>query len=214
MILPLFLILLVLGGIFTGITTVTESAAVGAAGAILCAAILRKLNWKNFKETNFETLKLTCMIMWILIAAETFTRACVVIGVYQFLQQLCLALPFGGWGMIILIQAIWFILGCFLDPFGILLITVPLFAPTVSSLGFDLVWFGVLFVINMETAYLTPPVGLNLFILKGIAPKGTTMWDIYRSVVPFVLLLGLGLAVVILFPQIVLWLPNLAYGAP
>lgn len=213
MLLPLFLIFLVLGSIFAGITTISESAAVGAAGSVLCAAVLRKLNWQNFKQTNYETLKLTCMVMWILIAAEVFSRAYVVIGGYQFLEQLSTTLPFGKWGMIILIQVIWFILGCFLDPFSIVVVTVPIFASVVSAMGFDLVWFGVLFVINMEMAYLTPPVGLNLFILKAVAPEDTTMWDVYASVMPFVLILGLVLVLIMLFPQIVLWLPNLVYGA-
>jgi tripartite ATP-independent transporter DctM subunit len=214
MLLPVFLIIIVLGSIFTGITTITESAAVGAAGSIICAAVLRKLSWHNFKETNFTTLKLSCMIMWILIAAEVFTRAYVVIGAYGFLEQLSAALPLGKWGIIILMQLIWFIMGCFLDPFSIVLVTVPAFAPIVQSLGFDLVWFGVLFVVNMEMAYLTPPVGLNLFILKAVAPEGTTMLEVYSSVAPFVLILGIGLVLIMLFPQIALWLPNLVYGAP
>ena len=186
----------------------------GAAGSIVCAAMRRKLTWQNFKETTYTTLRLTCMITWIVIAAECFSRAYVVVGVYQFLQQLGMVLPFGKWGMIILIQVIWFISGCFLDPFGIIVVTIPVFLPIIKSFGLDAVWFGVLFLINMEMAYLTPPVGLNLFILKAVAPKGTTMGDVYRSVTPFVLLLGLALVLIILFPQIVLWLPNLAYGAP
>ncbi len=211
---PILLIILVLGGILTGITTVMESAAVGAAGTIICAALLRKLSWKNFKEANYETLKLTCMIMWILIAVECFNVSYVVLGVIQFLQNLFANLPFSGMAMIMVIQIIWFILGTCLEPYGLMMITVPLFAPIVSAMGFDLVWFGILFVINMEMAYLTPPVGENLFVLKAVAPEGTTMWDIYSSVTPFILIMAVALALIMIFPEIVLWLPDLAYGVP
>ena len=212
-ILPVSLVALVLGSIFMGIATVTESAAVGATGAILCAVILRRFSWQKFKETNYETLKLTCMIMWILIAALSFTRAYVIIGVLQFFQEVFMGLPLGPWGAIIIIQLTLLLLGCFLDPFGILMITMPIFIPVITSLGFDPVWFGIIFVVNMEMAYLTPPVGLNLFYMKGVVPKGTTMGDIYRSIVPFVLLQGLVLALLMIFPQITLWLPNLLMGS-
>ena len=211
---PIFLIILVLGSILGGLATVAESAAVGAAGTILCAAFVRKLTWQNLKETTYQTLRLTSMITWILIAAECFSRAYVVVGVYQFLQELSMSLPFGKWSMIILIQIVWFISGCFLDPFGIMVVTVPVFLPVMNAFGLDATWFGVLFLVNMEMAYITPPVGLNLFILKAVAPEGTTMWDVYCSVTPFVLLLAFVLVLIILFPNIVLWLPNLAYGVP
>ena len=212
-ILPVSLVVLVLGSIFMGIATVTESAAVGAAGAILCAVILRRFTWQKFKETNYETLKLTCMIMWILIAALSFTRAYIIIGVLQFFQEVFTGLPLGPWGAIIVIQLTFLLLGCFLDPFGILMVTMPVFIPIITSLGFDPVWFGIIFVVNMEMAYLTPPVGLNLFYMKGVAPKGTTMGDIYRSIMPFVLLQGFVLALLTIFPQIALWLPNLLMGS-
>ncbi len=211
-ILPIALVVMVLGSIFLGIATVTESAAVGAAGSIICAVIMRRFTWQNLKETNYETLKLTGMIIWIMIAALSFTRAYVVIGALQFFQEVFIGLPFSRWGILIIIQLALFLMGCFLDPFAIIMLAVPLFIAIIGSLGFDPVWFGIIFVINMEMAYLTPPVGLNLFYMRALAPEGTTMWDIYRSIVPFVLLLGLGLALIVLFPQIVLWFPNLLYG--
>ena len=145
-------------------------------------------------------------------AALSLTRAYVVIGALDFIKELFLWLPFGRWGALIIIQIALFLLGCFLDPFGIVMIALPLFLSVLGPLGFDPLWFGIIFVVNMEMAYLTPPVGFNLFYMKALAPEGTTMLDIYRSIVPFVLLLGLGLALIILFPQIVLWLPNLLYG--
>ena len=145
-------------------------------------------------------------------AALSFTRAYVVIGAYHFLQDAFIMLPFGKWGVLIVIQLTLFILGCFFDPFGIVILAAPLFFTAISSFGFDPIWFGVVFVVNMEMAYLTPPVGLNLFYMKAVVPEGTTMLDIYRSIVPFVLLQGFGLVLIVIFPQIVLWLPTLVYG--
>ncbi|MFX1265806.1 MAG: TRAP transporter large permease subunit, partial [Promethearchaeota archaeon] len=178
----------------------------------LCAVILRRFKWRNFKMANYETIKLTCMIMWILIAALSFTRAYVVIGAHQFLEDVFIMLPLGKWGILIVIQLALFVLGCFFDPFGIIILAIPLFVTIISYLGFDPIWFGVVFVVNMEMAYLTPPVGLNLFYMKAVVPEGTTMLDIYRSIIPFVLLQGLGLVLIIVFPQIVMWLPNLVFG--
>jgi tripartite ATP-independent transporter DctM subunit len=208
-ILPIFLITVVVVTIFGGIGTVTESAAIGAAGSIVCAAVNRKLTWQKIKAVNYETLKLTCMIMFILAGAMTFTRAFVVVGSMHYLQGVFLAMPFGKWGFFILIQVVFLILGCFLDPFGIILITAPAFVPAITAFGFDPVWFGITFIISMEMAYITPPVGLNLFYMKSVAPPSVTTADIYRSIVPFVLIQILMLVVLVVFPQLAMWLPNL-----
>jgi TRAP-type mannitol/chloroaromatic compound transport system permease large subunit len=117
-------------------------------------------------------------------------------------------LPGGIWGIIITMQAIWLVLGCLLDPIGILFITGPIFIPLVVQAGFSPVWFGVVFVVNMEMAYLTPPFGMNIFYLKGVAPPSVTMGDIYKSIGPFVGLQLICLALVMIFPQLVLWLPG------
>jgi tripartite ATP-independent transporter DctM subunit len=210
-ILPVLLVVLVLGSIFFGIATPTEAAAVGAAGSILCAGIYRKLNWKNLSEASFRTLRLTCMIFWILAASISFRSLYSYIGATQFLEELLLVLPFGRWGVMVVIQLTLLFLGCLLDPYGIVMIAVPVFAPVLTSLGFDLLWFGILFVINMEMGYLTPPVGLNLFYMKGVVPEGVTTGDIYRAVAPFVLLQGAGLIVVMLIPQLATWLPGLLF---
>jgi tripartite ATP-independent transporter DctM subunit len=207
-ILPIALVVLVLGSIFMGFATPTEAAAVGAAGSILCAAIYRKLTWGNFKEVSIRTLRLTTMIFWILAAAVSFRMIYSFVGARTFLEDLLLMIPFGKWGIMIVIQLILLVLGCLLDPWGIVMIAIPVFAPVVKSLGFDLMWFGILFVINMEMGYLTPPVGLNLFYMKGVVPEGVTTGDIYRAVMPFVLLEGLALVIIMLFPQLVLWLPG------
>jgi len=207
--LPLVLVVLVLGSIFFGIATPTEAAAVGAAGSILSAAIHRKLTWQNLKKTNYDTIRLTCMIFWILIAGESFRALYSYVAAAEFLKDTLLILPLGRWGVLIVIQILLLFLGCFLDPWGILTIALPVFIPVIESLGFNLTWFGILFVINMEMGYLTPPVGLNVFYMKGIVPEGTTMMDIYSSVFPFILVQGVAIALIMIFPQIVLWLPGL-----
>jgi len=121
------------------------------------------------------------------------------------------ALPVGRWGILILMQLTFFILGCFLDPGAIILICTPIFLPIVKSLNFDPLWFGILFVINMEMGLLTPPFGMTLFILQGVVPKGIDLTDIYRSILPFIILQALGLAIVIIFPQIAIWIPSLIF---
>ena len=211
-ILPVLLVVLVLGAIFFGIAAINEVAAVGAAGTMVCAAVVSRFNWKNLREASYQTLKLTVMIMWIVTAADSFSRAYVVVGAMQYAERIFAGLPFGYWGVILAIEVAFIFLGCFFDPFGILILSAPIFLPVVKDLGLDPVWFGVFFVINMEMAYLTPPVGLNLFYMKAVAPAGTTMGDIYRSVVPFVLLMLLTILLIVLFPGIVTWLPGLARG--
>jgi len=143
-----------------------------------------------------------------LIAGESFSALYSYGGASKFLKDTLLIMPFGRWGALIVIQILLIFLGCFLDPWGIVTIALPVFIPVIESLGFNLTWFGILFVINMEMGYLTPPVGLNVFYMKGIVPAGTTMEDIYRSVFPFILVQGIAIALIMLFPQIVLWLPT------
>lgn len=212
-ILPVLLVVLVLGAIFFGIASINEVAAVGAAGTILCAAVVRRLNWRNFREASYETLKLTVMIMWIVVAAVSFSRAYVVVGAMHYVEELFAALPFGYWSALLAIELAFIFFGCFFDPFGILVLSAPIFIPIVRDFGLDPVWFGIFFVINMEMAYLTPPVGLNLFYMKAVVPEGTTMGDIYRSVIPFVLLMLLTIVLIVIFPQIVTWLPAFVRGA-
>jgi len=208
-VLPILLVFLVLGTIFLGVTTPTEAAAIGAVGSIVSAAIYRRLKWSLFKEAIYRTFVLTIMVTWIYYAALAFTALYAATGAADLVAEVMTSVPGGRWGAIIAMQIVFLILGCFLDPTGIIMITLPLFGPIVTSLGFDLVWFGVLFVVNMEMAYLTPPFGFNLFYMRGVAPKDITMADIYRSVTPFVILQAVGLAIVMIFPQTVLWIPSL-----
>lgn len=207
-ILPLFIIVSVLGGIYLGICTPTEAAALGALGAIISAAVYRKINWTMFKEASYRTLSVTVMVMWIIFASACFSTVYSALGGPQLMESILEGLPGGRWAPIILMQLILFILGCFLDPTGILMVCVPIFLPVVKLLGFSPIWFGVLFVMNMEMAFLTPPVGANLFYMKGVAPKGTSIIDIYLGALPFVGLQAIGLALVIIWPQMVLWLPD------
>jgi TRAP-type mannitol/chloroaromatic compound transport system permease large subunit len=149
------------------------------------------------------------MVMWIVFAAAIFTALYSAVGAQGLVRDALSYLPGGRWGAIIGMQVTWLILGCLLDPIGIMIITAPLFFPIATGFGFDPVWFGILFVVNMEMAFLTPRVGFNLFYIKGVAPEGVTMHDIYRSVTPFVLLQATALGIIMILPDSVLWLPKL-----
>jgi tripartite ATP-independent transporter DctM subunit len=207
-ILPIVIVFMVLGSIIGGVTTPTEAAAMGVLGAIISALFYRQFNWSMMKEAAMRTLRLTGMIMWILFGAYCFSAAYHGMGAHQLIENMMQHIPGGPWGTIIFIQLIIFVLAMVLDPAGIMMITVPVFLPIIKALGFDPLWFGILFVINMEIGYMTPPFGFNLFYLKGIVPPGITMGDIYRSVIPYTLVESLGLALVMIFPQIAVWLPN------
>lgn len=208
-VLPMGLVCLVLGVIYTGVATPTEAAGVGAGGAILTAAAHRRLRWTYLRQATVETLQLTVMIFWIIIGAVTFTHFLAYAGIQNMIQEWVLSLEVNRWVIMLTIQGIFFILGMFLDPAGIILLTTPIFVPIVTHLGFDPLWFGILFTINMEMAYITPPFGFNLFILKGVVPSEISMADIYRSVGPFVLLQALCLGIVMLWPELALYLPSL-----
>ena len=211
LLLPIALIFSVMGSIFFGVATPSEASAIGAFGAIISALIKRRLTWRNFTEALFVCLRLSAMVIWIIFAASVFTALYAVTGAADLIGQMLLEVG-GGWSTIIVMQGIWFIMGCFFDPTGIVILTTPIFFPVVASLGFDPLWFGVLFVINMEMGYLTPPFGFNLFYMKAVVPPGITMMDIYRSIVPFVALQAVGLIICMIFPSIITWLPNLMYG--
>jgi len=208
-ILPIVLIVGILGSIFMGAATPSEAAALGAVGSILCAAVYRTLNWPTLREACHVTLRLSCMVMWIIFGASVFTALYTAIGAHDLTRQLLSYLPGGRWGVVIGMQAMWMIMGCFLDPNGIIMITAPIFFPLINSLGFDPVWFGVLFVVNMEMGYLTPPFGFNLFYMQAIAPKGVVMTDIYKSIIPFVMIQAVGLVLCMIFPEIIMWLPKI-----
>ena len=206
--LPVLLVVAVLGSIYLGVATPTEASALGAFGALIIAVINRRLNWKTWKDANMEALRLTVMILWIAVGGFWFASIYQGIGASKFVSELLLGSALGPWSVVIIMQLTFFFLGMLMDPSGIIFITMPIYFPIIIQLGFDPVWFGVLFIVNMEMAYLTPPFGVNLFYLKAIVPKDITMGDIYRSCIPFVGIQAIGLILVMVFPQIILWLPG------
>ena len=206
--LPVLIVLGVLGSIYIGIATPTEAAAVGVLGVIISAVAYRRLNWGMLKEAGFDSLRLTVMIMWISFGAYCYSAIYTALGATKVVEQVLSLMPGGAWGVIVGMQLSFFVLGCMLDPIGIIMITAPIYLPLVVSLGFDPVWFGVLYTMNMEMGFLTPPFGFNLFYMKAVVPPSITMGDIYRSIIPFVGLQALSLAVVMVLPQIALWLPG------
>jgi len=212
LLLPIILIMVVMGSIFGGLATPSEASAMGAFGAIISCAIKRRLTFPVFAEALFVTLRLSCMVIWIVFAASVFTSLYAVTGAADMIGGLLMAVPGGRWGAIIVMQLVFFVMGCFFDPTGIVMITTPIFFPVVIALGFDPLWFGILFVVNMEMAFLTPPFGFNLFYMKAVVPPGITMLDIYKSIIPFVILQAIGLIIIMVFPQLATWLPGLMIG--
>lgn len=208
LVLPIGLILAVMGSMFFGIATPSEASAIGALGAILSALVKRTFNWESFTSALFITLRLSAMVIWIVFAASAFTALYAVTGANSLVSSLIKGVG-DPWMVVITMQLILFVLGMFFDPTGIVLLTAPIFFPIITSLGFDPLWFAILFVINMELAYLTPPFGFNLFYMKAVVPPSISMMDIYKSQTPFVLLMMLGLILCMIFPGIITWLPSL-----
>jgi len=207
--LPIIIVVMVLGSIIGGITTPTEAAAMGVLGALISSLVYGQFSIGLLREAALRTLRLTGMIMWILFGAYCFSAAYHGMGANHLMEEVMAHIPGGAWGNIIFIQLVIFVLAMVLDPAGIMMLCVPVFLPIIKAHGFDPLWFGILFVINMEIGYMTPPFGFNLFYLKGIVPEGITMMDIYRSVIPYTLVELTGMIIVMLFPQIAIWLPNL-----
>ncbi|MGS2742298.1 TRAP transporter large permease [Halomonas sp. LS-001] len=208
---PGILVVTVLGCIIGGVTSPSEASAVGAGGAMLLAALRGKLNWNLLRYVMLSTTKITGMLLWIAIAAVFFSRIYMGLGAGMVIEDLIQSFSLSPYVVIIFMLVSFFALGMFLDDFAILFITVPLYVPIVRELGFDTTWFAVLFIISMQSAYLTPPFGYNLFYMRSVAPASITIVDIYRSALPYVALQIFGLALILAFPQIALWLPNLLF---
>lgn len=209
---PTLLIIAVLGSIFFGLATPTEAAGVGAAGALVLAAVYGSLNLKVLQEVSRETTKTTAFIFGILIGATAFSLVLRGLGGDELIERALLGLPFGATGIVITILVLTFILGFFLDWIELTLIILPLVAPVVISLGFDPIWFTVLFAVCLQTSFLTPPVGFAIFYLKGVAPPGIDAFTIYRGVIPFILLQLIGLTAIFHWEELVTWLPAQAYS--
>ena len=206
-----FLILAVLGSIFFGLATPTEAAGVGAAGALLLALLNRALNLKVFNEVLQETTRTTAFIFAVLLGATAFSLVLRGLGGDELIERALLGLPFEGSGIIICILLATFLLGFFLDWIELTLIVLPLVSPVVAGLGFDPVWFTVLFAVCLQTSFLTPPVGFAIFYLRGVAPESIDVGTIYRGVVPFIIIQLLGLVIIFNWQGVVTWLPSLAY---
>ncbi len=209
--LPIFIIFIVLGAIFGGFATVTEAAAVGVFGALVASLVNRRLSWQVVSQSALRTFRLTTIITWIVFAAHAYSMAYTAMGAESFITGLTEQIPGGKWGALAFMMFVLFILGMVLDPVGIMLITLPVFLPLVKLHGFDPVWFGILFVVMMEISYMTPPFGFNLFYLRSVAPPEVTMKDIYWSVCPYTVVELTGLFIIVAFPVIALWLPNLLF---
>ncbi|RDE19904.1 C4-dicarboxylate ABC transporter [Motiliproteus coralliicola] len=219
----LLLIFIVLGSIFAGIATPTEASGVGALGATLLAMYNKKFSFKVLKEVMQGTYNTTAYIFAIFIGATCFALVLRELGGDELIESFLTGLPFGPYGIIAFILFIIFLLGFFLDWIEITLIILPLLAPVISALGFDidgygvvdnpeLVWFVMLVAMALQTSFLTPPVGFALFYLKGVCPPDIRLSDIYKGVIPFIILQLIALVVLVLWPQLVIWLPAAAYG--
>jgi tripartite ATP-independent transporter DctM subunit len=207
------LIVAVLGTIFFGVATPTEASGVGAFGATLLAAANRKLNLQVIRQVGIETTLTTAFIFGIFLGATAFALVMRSLGGDEFIAHLLKGLPFGPTGIAIFILFVAFIAGFFLDWLEIVLIMLPLVAPVVKDLGFNLVWFVVVFAVCLQTSFLTPPVGFSLFYLKGVVPREITTRDIYVGIIPFVVLQLLAVAASFVWPELVLWLPRKMYGS-
>lgn len=208
----MLLIVVVLGSIITGIATPTESGAIGVVGAILLAIVFKRFKVDMFLQSGFQTGMLVSVAMWIIFGASVFSNYHLLMGVQSMVAGFTNSLDLPPIMIIIMFQIIMLLLGFIIDEFIIVLMCAPLFTPIAVSLGYDPIWFGVLMIINILIAVQTPPYGFALFYLKGIAPPNIGMSEIYKSVTPFILLNLTVLILCMLFPEIVLWLPNKVMG--
>ncbi|AFK55624.1 TRAP transporter large permease [Tistrella mobilis] len=209
LILPFLIIIGVLGSIYAGIATPTEAAAVGVAGAVISAAVERRLSLAMLSGAGMDTIKVTAMILWITMGAKAFVAIFTGTGGADFLLEFIRDLDANRWLVLAAMMGVLVFLGLFLDEIGIILLCVPVFLPVIQLLDFDPLWFGILFMVSAQTAYISPPFGYTLFYLKGTLPPDIGMGTVYRGIIPFVLLQLVGLGLCAAFPELVLWLPKL-----
>ncbi|WP_426416212.1 TRAP transporter large permease [Aestuariirhabdus sp. LZHN29] len=212
-ILPLLIFFSMTGAFLLGYASLVESAAYGAAAATLAALFKKRLTRKVMDETLKKTLVISCMFMWIILAALCFGAVFDGLGAVRAIEGLFVdQLGLSPWQILIMMQLSYIIMGMFLDDTAMLVIVAPLFIPLVGALGFDLVWYGILYTITCQIAYMTPPFGYNLFLMRAMAPPEISLGDIYRSVIPFVIIMAAALIMIMVFPQIALWLPQTYFG--
>jgi tripartite ATP-independent transporter DctM subunit len=212
-IVPLFIFFSMTGLFLMGITSLVESSAVGALAATIAAFAKRRLTRGVMEETLRKTLSISCMFMWIILAALAFGAVFDGLGAVKAIESFFVdQLGLGPWQILIMMQISFILMGMFLDDTAMLVIVAPLYVPLVGALGFDLVWYGVLYTITCQIAYMTPPFGYNLFLMRAMAPPEVTLKDIYKSITPFVIIMAMALGIVMVFPQIALWLPEWHYA--
>ncbi len=209
---PMALILTVMGAILSGVATPTEAAALGVVGAMILALANKTFNWKVLKEAGLATYKTTAMIMMLFIGGKWFSTVFLSMGGGDVVADFLLGTGFSRFTALFIMMAIVFFMGMFIDWAAILLVTVPIFTPIAMELDFNPLWFALLMCVNLQTSFLTPPFGYALFYFKGVAPKEISISHIYRGIIPFVLLQLIGLALMIIFPDIITWLPSIVFG--
>jgi tripartite ATP-independent transporter DctM subunit len=208
-IMPLAIFGIMMGLFLTGWTSLVESSAVGALLTVIAALLERKLTWQVMENSLRNTLSVTCMFMWIILAALCFSAVYDGLGAVKAIENLLLkSWDFDPWTILVLMLISFIIMGSFLDDTAMLVIVAPLYVPLVIKLGFNPIWFGVLYTVTCQIAYITPPFGYNLFLMRAMAPAEISLIDIYRSIIPFFLLMVFSLIILIIFPQITLWLPQ------
>ena len=210
--LPLVIFFVMMFPFVKGYTSLVESSVIGAVATVIGAVWKGRFTRAVFETTTRMTLAISCMFMWIILAALSFGAVFDGLGAVKAIESFFVGdLGLGPWEILIMMQLSYLIMGMFLDDTAMLVIVAPLYVPLVGVLGFDLIWYGVLYTITCQIAYLTPPFGYNLFLMRAMAPKEITIIDIYKSITPFVLVMVLALVLVIVFPQVALWLPNYVY---
>jgi tripartite ATP-independent transporter DctM subunit len=208
-ILPLAIFVAMMVPFVTGYTSLVESSVIGALASVAAALIKRRFTRAVFETATRQTLAVSCMFMWIILAALAFGAVFDGLGAVKAVEGFFVdRLGLSRWEILILMQLSYLLMGTFLDDTAMLVIIAPLYVPLVGALGFDLIWYGVLYTITCQIAYMTPPFGYNLFLMRAMAPPEVTIIDIYRSIIPFVGVMILALILVMAFPQIALWLPQ------
>jgi len=205
---PMSIIIMVIAAIFSGVATPTEAAAVGALLSFLVAMVYGRLNWEIVKKAVGSATSLSIMVLMILTSSAAFSQLLSFSGVTPAITNLATGLPVDPIVVLILMQIVVIFLGMFIEQTSIVLVTIPIFMPIVGAMGWDPIWFGAIMMLNLEMATISPPFGLSLFVMKGIASRGTTMGDIYRAALPFIGLNLFVMGLMIVFPAIVLWLPG------
>ena len=212
LVLPMGVAFGVLGAIYAGIAAVTEAAAVGVAGTIIAAWVRGTLTWKLLRDSVHQTMSTCGLLLWLTFGATALIGVYNLLGGIRFIHDAMGNLPFEPIVVVLLMMAVLIVLGMFMDWVGILLLTMPIFVPIVENLGYDPVWFGILFCMNMQISYLSPPFGPAAFYLKSVAPPEISLQDIYRALWPFMLMQITAIALVMMFPEIALWLPRALAG--